>query len=131
MTLARQRAALLAIITLLLGSAAILLAQSRTAGAQPATETFVQSDIDALAANGFVTLGTLGRDDGVDGISCGPANPLAGPNIPGMVVTDLQATQTQLRVIKSTGTAYDGALQINCAITAEAGAAAKIQSSLK
>jgi hypothetical protein len=95
------------------------------AGAQTASQVFVISDWNVEPSNGHVAIPGLGRNAGTLGASCTGARPLGGPNIPGQVVTSLDADAIRLRVIRNTGTAISGVVvQVNCTVAVEAGAAA-------
>lgn len=109
--------------------AAILLAFGiySQAGAQPATQTVVASGIPVTPVNGFADLDGTGTNQGVVGISCGPAFPLGGAVIPGIVITHLEADRTRLRIQQSGGNNASVNLvpvEINCAAEVETGAAA-------
>jgi hypothetical protein len=67
----------------------------------------------------------VGSAAGTLGASCTGARPRSGPNIPGQVVTSLDADAIRLRVIRNTGTAISGVVvQVNCTVELEAGATA-------
>jgi hypothetical protein len=103
------------------------------AEAQPATEVVVLSDIPVTPSNGFASI-LLGEADGVLAIHCdggsGPNHALGGPVVPGIVLEDLQATVTRLR-ITSWGTntpAVNGSqVFIGCTFEATVEAAATLR----
>ena len=109
--------------------AAILLALGvySQASAQPATQTIVVSEIAVTPENGFADLGGAGTNQGVVGISCGPAFPLSGGVIPGIVITHLEADRTRLRIQRSGANNPSVNLTevfVNCAAEVETGPAA-------
>jgi hypothetical protein len=99
------------------------------AGAQPATDVFVVSDIPVTPANGNATI-LLGSTEGVISIHCdggsGPNRALGGPVVPAIVLDRLDPDATRLR-ITSWGTntpAVNGAqVFIGCTIEATTGTA--------
>jgi hypothetical protein len=118
------RKPVLAVATVAALALALALSTVHLAGAQPVTETAVFSDIPVIPNNGSVTLVGLGTNDGVLGAACTGARELGGPNIPGQVVTSLDADAIRLRVIRNNGTAISQVqVQLNCTLTFESGTA--------
>jgi hypothetical protein len=104
--LSRRGLAVATILTLVAAALALALAtrpQPANAQAGPAHDTEVISNIvDPTNASGEIHLG-FGFND-VPGIGCNPAGPRTGGNIPGQLVTDVQASDTILRVFHTNGT---------------------------
>lgn len=80
---------------------AALVAIPTSAGAQPATEVVVVSDIPVTPINGYATL-LLGSEDGVISINCdggsGPNRVLGGRVVPAIVLERLDPDATRLRI---------------------------------
>jgi hypothetical protein len=110
-----------AVACALLAVAASVVAVRALPGAdaqQPQTETFVVSELSIAPNNGFTTFPFFGFNQGIDGVACTGASPLGGTaRIPGQVVTQRRANDTQLRVVQTNGQAVTGQVTINCAIT--------------
>jgi hypothetical protein len=91
-------AALFAVVAAMI---AALVAIPTSAGAQPATEVVVVSDIPVTPINGHATM-LLGSDDGVISINCdggsGPNRALGGPVVPAIVLERLDPDATRLRI---------------------------------
>lgn len=125
---ARRTAGVVVVVVLLAALAAV--AGERRAGAQPATEVHVISNLAVFANNGVSSLPEFsGSADGVDGVECGGASPLGGtPNIPTGVVAQLQTATTRLRIFRPDGHALTGTVRVNCTLEVETGsvAAAKL-----
>jgi hypothetical protein len=121
--LSRPATALAVLLVALLAAAAALV-EARTATAQPATVTIVESNIAITPSNGHFDFGPgTGANDGIVGVACTGAFPRGGGNIPGQVVTQLTATSTLLRVLQQNGSPVSVGVVVNCAYEA-AGAAA-------
>jgi hypothetical protein len=130
MSISGNRRALVALLalTLALGLLASWTFSQRPAEAQAST-TVVVSDIAVTPVNGFATL-VGGSNDGLMGIHCGPASPLGGAVIPGIVITKLEATQVRLRIQRSgaNNPSVNGTeVLINCAAEVVTGTAAARQ----
>jgi hypothetical protein len=98
---------------------AVAVAAMPSASAQePESQVFVFSSLPVTASNGFASLGAgSGTNDGVLGAACTGASPLGGSsNVPAQVVTQLGATQTQLRILRSTGATINGTVFVNCSL---------------
>ena len=85
---------------------------------EPLEQTFVFSGIPVTASNGFANLGAgSGTADGVLGAACTGATPISGSaNVPAQVVTELQATQTAMRILRSNGATITGNVRVNCVL---------------
>jgi hypothetical protein len=96
-------AAILALVAAAFGLALATRPQVAQAQAGPAHDTEVIVNIvDLTSASGEIHLGFGAAD--VPGIACNPAGPRGGGNIPGQMVTDVQATDTVLRFFHLNGT---------------------------
>ena len=119
-TMARSRRPLamaVAIILIVAAAAAVALQRPGPAGAQEAQDTEVLSGLFISPSNGNFSFGPgTGFDDGIFGIDCSGSFPRGGPDIPAQVVTELQATQTVLRVLHNNGTPLTGSVLVNCTI---------------
>jgi hypothetical protein len=91
----------LPVVLLAVCLALVGVSSSRQAGAQPATEVLVVSDIPVTPVNGHAAI-LLGSDDGVIAISCdggsGPDRVLGGGVVPAMVLDRLDSDATRLRI---------------------------------
>jgi hypothetical protein len=107
------------------GAVAVAAIPSASAQVQE-SQVFVFSSIPVTASNGFASLGAgSGTNDGVLGAACTGARPLGGsPNVPAQVVTELRATDTAMRILRSNGTTITGTVFVNCALDFDVSGAA-------
>jgi hypothetical protein len=115
-----------AVLLVALLAAAAALVGARTATAQPASVTIVESNIAITPANGHFDFGPgTGANDGIVGVACTGAFPRGGGNIPGQVVTQLTATSTLLRVLQQNGSPVSVGVVVNCSYEAAEAAATR------
>ena len=113
----RPLAMAVALILIVAAAAAVALQRPNPANAQQAQDTEVFSNLAITPSNGNFSFGPgTGTVDGILGIDCSGAFPRGGPNIPAQVVTELQATQTQLRVLHNNGTPLTASVAVNCTV---------------
>jgi hypothetical protein len=117
-----RRALLAVLLTLALIAVGLVtwtLSRPGPAGAQElvAHDTEVFANVVATTdASGNIHLG-FGSNDVFDGPACSPAGPRTGPNIPGQLVTDVQATDTIVRAFRPNGTVLAGrGVRFTCTI---------------
>jgi hypothetical protein len=106
--LPRRGLAVAAILTLVAAALALALAtkpEPAKAQAGPAHDTEVLANLVlSTNASGEIHLGAGSGFNDLPGIGCNPAGPRTGGNIPGQLVSDVQAAETVLRVFHLNGT---------------------------
>jgi|Tabmets5t2r1_1033131.scaffolds.fasta_scaffold97216_1 hypothetical protein len=106
-----------ALVLILAAAAAVALQRPGPANAQEAQDTEVLSGLFIDPSSGNFSFGPgTGFEDGIFGIDCSGSFPRGGPDIPAQVVTELQATQTVLRVLHNNGTPLTGEVAVNCTV---------------
>ena len=113
----RPLTVVVALILIVAAAAAVALQRPGPANAQQAQDTEVFSSLFITPSSGNFSFGPgTGSNDGIFGIDCSGSFPRGGPDIPAQVVTELQATETLLRVLHNNGTPLTGSVAVNCTV---------------